>query len=375
MRFLSCGGELNHHGKPVCDCLYNILGNNFIRITTKKISNERINLGYTEKEDIPYNSVIENCSQEEIRDIVSWADVVDFGSAPEEYLHEAVSQGKIVFIRLERLFKEGYLKILHPKIFLRYYRRYFRYRKNKNVYFLCTSAYAASDLAKIGIRSERVLTWAYCPEFKELESDAFERKCDKLNLLWCGRLISWKHPEIAVKIAHELKKLNCNFELKIIGDGPLKEKLAAMIKNFNLSSEVNLCGAVEASLVRQHMQNADVFLTTSDHNEGWGVVVNEAMSSGCAVFAAKEMGAVPTLIKDGENGFHITAGKEEEVARKITELFNSPEKLKNFKTAAYETIKTGFTPEIYAKVFIEMADEALNGEVSDRNGLGNKEFK
>ena len=44
--------------------------------------------------------------------------------------------------------------------------------------------------------------------------------------------------------------------------------------------------------------------------------------------------------------------------------------LKEFKIAAYDTIKNGFTPDIYAQVFVQIAKEAINGQVNSRDGLG-----
>jgi glycosyltransferase involved in cell wall biosynthesis len=55
--------------------------------------------------------------------------------------------------------------------------------------------------------------------------------------------------------------------------------------------------------VRDHMEAADIFLFTSDFNEGWGAVLNESMNSACAVVASHAIGSVPFLLKDGENGF------------------------------------------------------------------------
>ena len=304
--------------------------------------------------------------------MVSWSDVVDYGAAPESFLHEAIKQKKIVFIRIERLFKEGFFKFFYPPVFMKYYRKYIRNKNNPNVYFLCTSAYAARDLARIGIKGDRVLKWAYCPEFKEISEEVFSAKEDKTKLVWCGRLISWKHPEMALKIAEELKTLGCDFSLKIIGDGELKNSLAKTIIKKGLEKQVELCGATPPDMVAKIMQDADIFLATSDKNEGWGVVVNEGMNNGCAVFATKAMGSVPTLIENGANGFYIVPGKEKEVAKKIKELSDNAEVLAHFKKEAYDTLKNKFTPKIYAETFVELATEALNGRVFNREGLGGK---
>ena len=48
------------------------------------------------------------------------------------------------------------------------------------------------------------------------------------------------------------------------------------------------------------MEKSHIHLFTSNHLEGWGAVVNEAMNSGCAVVANREAGAVPYLIEHGK---------------------------------------------------------------------------
>lgn len=372
MHFLSCGGELNHHGRYMCDCMYRAMGDDFKRITTRTIDAERIHLGYKEDASVPYNVMGMDADAEKIREWIRWSDVVDYGAAPEEYLREAVRQDKIVFIRIERLLKEGAWKLFVPQVFFRYYRKYIKYRKNPNVYYLCVSAYAAADLAKIGIRGDRVLQWAYCPEFISMKPEAFDRKPERLQLLWCGRMIQWKHPEMAVHIARELKRMGCAFHLKMLGTGAKMQEVQALIDAHHLGQEVTLCGAVSAENVREYMMEADVFLATSDQNEGWGVVINEAMNSGCAVFATPQMGAAPILIREGENGYFIHEGREREAAAFIMELADNEERLRKIKRNAYETIRSQFSPEVYARRFMEIAKDAQMGAVADYECLGSK---
>ncbi len=50
-----------------------------------------------------------------------------------------------------------------------------------------------------------------------------------------------------------------------------------------------MLGAMSPDKVRAYMERADVFLFTSDFNEGWGAVLNESMNSGCAVVASHAM--------------------------------------------------------------------------------------
>lgn len=370
MRFLSCAGELNHHGKFMCDSMYFLLGKNFRRITTQKVNFERLNLGYSQNAVTEYNIEQLNAPKKEVEKTVAWCDVVDFGTAPEIYLEEAVKQNKIVFIRIERLFKEGFWKIIVPWVLLRYYKKYIRYRNNKNVYYLCVSAYAAKDLARIGVKGSRVLQWAYCPEFIEASEKEFDKHNKRLEVLWCGRMIGWKHPETAVKIAAHLKSIGCDFHMNIIGDGEKRTDIIKLIDKLKLEAYIDVLGAVESEKIRTYMKEADVFLATSDQNEGWGVVINEAMNSGCAVFANYEMGAVPVLIKDGKNGFYIYADREKDAAVQIFELSKDSNRLCDVKKSAYETIKNHYSPDVYAQRFTEMVSKIMSGEQFKYEHLG-----
>lgn len=368
MNFLSCAGELNHHGKYVCDSMYSILGDDFKRITTSFTDKTRKELGYLDYNNLQYNIDGSKFSDEEIKKWIEWADVIDFGSAPEVYLHEAVKNKKIVFIRIERLLKEGNWKLFVPSVIKKYFRKYTKYRNCENVYFLCVSAYAAADLKKIGVFGNRVLQWAYCPEFIERHEDFNVSEDKVLKIFWCGRFIKWKHPEIAVKIAKGLKENSVPFSLEMAGIGDELDKINNMIIDNGLKNEVKVIGSVPANSMREKMSRMDIFLATSDRNEGWGVVLNEAMNSGCAVIASKDMGAAPILINDGQNG--ILFDTIDKAINDICELHKNRKKLYIIRNNAYLTIKNNFSPDYYAKTFVDMAKEALNGRINSRKGLG-----
>lgn len=372
MHFLSCGGEFNHHAKYMCDSIYEVLGSNYRRITVYDINEERKKLGYSEFENVPYNINAKQYTFEFVKNNISWSNVVDYGAAPESYLNEAIKQDKIVFIRIERLFKEGFFKILYPPIFFKYYRKYIKNRNNKNVFFLCISAYAAKDLRKIGIKNDRVLEWAYCPQFEPLEiNEIISKNKECIDILWCGRLIKWKHPELAIKVAKKLKKKNICFKMKIIGNGPMFNKIEQTIRKYDLEDYVKLVGSVNSNIIREYMKEADFFLGTSDKNEGWGVVINEAMNCGCCVIAREQMGAVPILIKNNNNGIYFKKNYIRNTVNTIIYLSENSDKLKKIRYSAYETIKKEYNPNIYAKRFILISRKAINNEVIDiKDGIG-----
>ena len=282
---------------------------------------KRKNMGWgVDEKTIPY-LVLFYEEPDKAKRLILDSDVVLFGWTEgriNDLEEERLSSGRISFRVSERIYREGQWKFISPRGLAAKYREHIRYR-NKPVYLLCTGAYVASDFALIKSYPGKMLKWGYFPE-GENPSDK-DYGCEKVRICWAGRLIDLKHPEFAVKLAAKLKALDRPFSMDIVGDGPLRAQLESMVSELGLSEYVTLTGGKRPAEVREYMKKASVFLFTSNYLEGWGAVVNEAMQCGCAVVASKEAGAVPFLIKDGENGLYYENGDYADFKEKVLSLF------------------------------------------------------
>lgn len=83
----------------------------------------------------------------------------------------------------------------------------------------------------------------------------------------------------------------------------MEEMLMQMTEEKHLSEYVTFAGFKKPEQVREYMENADIFLFTSDYGEGWGAVLNEAMNSCMAVVADCGIGAAPFLLKPGKTAW------------------------------------------------------------------------
>ena len=229
---------------------------------------------------------------------------------------------------------------------------------------LCASAYTASDYAKFGLFKNKCYKWGYFPECKNYDVDELISNKTKNSILWCARLIDWKHPEIPVLVAEKLKSLNVDFKLNIIGTGALESEIKSMIKEKNLDDFIEIIGSMPPEEVRKNMEKSQIFLMTSGRQEGWGAVLNEAMNSACAVIANKAAGAVPYLIKNGENGFEYTKCDIDDICKKIVELFNDKEKMKSVQEQAYYTISNEWNSKVAAERLIKLSNAILNDKKS-----------
>jgi len=354
---------LNHHQLPFCQKMTELIGDNFTFVATEPIAAERLAMNY---EDInkKYPFVLRAYESEEkhkkAHNLAEQSDIVIIGSAPEEYLKNRLKNNKIVFRYLERIFKTGRWHILSPRVLKYLYLNHFRYRNNK-MFLLCASAYTAGDFAIAGLYKNKTLKWGYFPEVKNYDIKELMAKKNNnvLKILWAGRLVAWKHTNDAIKVVKRLKDDGYSFSLDIIGSGDCEENLKKFVIKNNLSNEITFLGSMSPENVREYMENANIFLFTSDFQEGWGAVLNEAMNSGCAVVASDAIGSVPYLLEHGKNGLIYKYGNNNDFYNKVKFLMDNIQIQKKLGQAAYETLSQTWNATVAAERFFNISTQVL----------------
>ena len=356
---------LNHHQLPFCLKMSELLGEDFKFISTVAMQEYRVQLGYKDlSKDFPfvittYDS--EENEQEAMRLAIE-SDVVIHGMASEKYVKARMKLNKLTFRYSERIFKSGKWHILSPRVMSLLLKNHVRYNK-KNMYVLCASAYTAGDFAFGGAYKGKTYKWGYFPEVKKYDNiDELIEKKDPVSILWVGRLINCKKPEVPIIIAKRLKDEGYNFKLNIIGIGEKEEKIRQMITSFGLNDCVCMLGSMSPAEVREHMEKSSVYLFTSNFNEGWGAVLNESMNSGCAVVASHAIGSVPFLVEDGKNGFIYKNGDIDDLYRKVKKLLDNPAVAKEMGKNAYNTLCEIWNAEKAADRIIKLSYQILSGD-------------
>lgn len=367
MKLVFFSNYFNSHQKPLADEFIKILGeDNYKFVATDYVkADENIFQVGTEFDNAP--CVIKYYQNpEEAQKIINEAECVVIGGLPVGLIRERLGMGKLTFMYSERFFKGPLSKDILR--FAKYYlysggRRAARNPK-ANFYLLCAGGFVKNDYEICGLFKNKAYKWGYFPEIKNYDDiKKLIASKENNNILWAGRMLNWKHPELAVMLAKNLKSKNINFKLKIIGSGPEYEKISLMLDEFNLRDCVELTGAMSREQVRAEMERAKIFLFTSDRHEGWGAVLNEAMSSACAVVAAEKIGSAPYLVKNNENGLIFRDKNSADLTEKVTELLKNPDKANALGLKAYETMRETWNAETAAKRFITLSEALkINGE-------------
>ena len=346
----------NHHQSYLSKELYKLTEGQYRFIETEAVPGERKKLGYSEKKDEFVMSYYD--SKEEAQQWIDDATVVIMGSAPGNLLENRKKKNKLIFRYAERPLKNGFEFWKYPIRWLRWHRSN---PKNKPIYMLCASGFTASDYAKFGVFKNKCYKWGYFPECKKYESIEKLIENKKTNeILWCGRFLDWKHPDDVLTIAEWLKRDGYDFHVSMIGTGELEANLKRRVSDSHLQQQVSFLGSMSPEKVRQYMERAGIFLFTSDRKEGWGAVLNESMNSGCIVIASDQIGSVPYLLRDNDNGMIYKSGDTKSLYEKVRIALSSSEHQLRLGRNAYKTIVKDWNYEIAATRFIELAKLLLS---------------
>lgn len=367
MKIVFVSNYINHHQIPFCNAMCRELdgdiieNGSFVFIQTQPMEEERVKMGWQEEAALPFLKLYYK-EEKTCRRLILESDLVLFGGCEEEaYIEERLLAGKPVVRLSERLYKSGQWKAVSPRGLRKKFHDHTRYR-NKPVYLLCYGAYVPSDFHIVRAYPKKMYRWGYFPPTKQYQiEDLMQKKGygkEKIPyLLWAGRFIEWKHPQMPVKAAKWLKDRGIKFHMDIIGGGELEPQIRRMIAEEGLEEYVSLIGFLMPKEVRKYMEQANIYLMTSDREEGWGAVVNEAMNSGCAVVAGHMAGCVPYLIKHRKNGLIFQDKKEKQFFQFIEELVCNHEKCMKLGKNAYATITKEWNAENAAACFMELLEE------------------
>lgn len=364
MKIVFFSNFINHHQSIFADELYKNTDENYIFIETMPMFDWLKSGGYDDFSSRPYvlQAWKDDASKKKAEELCVNADVAIFGADSLDYQIIRAKTGKLSFEASERWLKKGILNLLSPRLLrnMWYYHTLFR---KKPVYKLCSSAYAAGDQYKMFSYKDRCYKWGYFTRVDDydIEASLDNRQATEFRLMWCARFLKWKHPEMAIKLAARLKAKDYAFTLDMYGSGVELERMQLLARQLDVTDVVRFCGNLPNDQILEQMRCHDIFLFTSDRNEGWGAVANEAMSNGCVLVGSDAIGSVPFLVKDGENGCVFKSCDLGSLMNKVEYLLNNRTEIRRLAVNGYLTMKTVWSPENAARNLMTLIDDLRNG--------------
>jgi glycosyltransferase involved in cell wall biosynthesis len=195
-----------------------------------------------------------------------------------------------------------------------------------------------------GLNMEKIIVNPFPLSFTpKLESNDTRK-----NLLFVGNVTLRKGFPTLIEALNLLDFSN----LKLHVAGVYSEKFISHLKKKSLSFEnVEFHGPLSSEKLTELYESCDVFVLPSVE-DGWGMVVNEAMVHGCIPIVSNGAGASEQIV-NGVNGYVFEAGNSTELAECITNSINNKELRANM--IAHNSLSPYFkrTWKTFSKVYID----------------------
>lgn len=365
MKIAYFSNYFNHHQRPMAEAMNAMEGVEYIFVSTTGVPEFRKKLGYQEMTaDYVLDVTLSEDNRLKALELARTADVAIYGGGEAfDYIKERLQLKKLTFETSERRFKRGYINMLSPNL-MKHLWMYWRYGHKAPYYMLSCSAYTANDFNFLGAFIGRCYKWAYFTKVNKLAIDDVlaAKHQSRCKIMWCSRFIDWKHPEMCIELAKRLKADGADFEINMYGNGPLLEQYPQLVQQEGLMDHVYIMGNRNNEEILAAMQQHNIFLFTSDQNEGWGAVANEAMSNGCALVGSDKIGAVPFLVKDKVNGRIFKSKNVKSLYGAVKDLVVDRALCEHLAREAYRNMRDIWSPENAAQSLLALINNLQNGK-------------
>jgi glycosyltransferase involved in cell wall biosynthesis len=327
-----------------------------------KGSEERIKLGWNLQTSEPW-ALLAGVRASDRIEFEHWydeADLIITGERNFDRLTRRVKRGKLTFYMFERWWKPpiGMARLLHPRFALMAY-KCCRLAESPYFRFLPIGGYGASDMRRMKIFNGKMNCWAYFTPLPSSFLPPCQERRGGVQILWAGRMIHWKCVDTLVRAFSLLSRHTPGARLTLIGRGPCLENLKLLTKSLEIEGNVDFHAPMAVSQVRDKMRNAHVYVLPSNGSEGWGAVLNEAMSEGCAVVACEDAGAAKTMLRHGENGLLFRTGDWRHLGELLCNLSDSEPLRWRLAEAGKKTILNLWSPEVAAERILAVGEAIL----------------
>jgi len=163
-------------------------------------------------------------------------------------------------------------------------------------------------------------------------------------LLNIGRLDAQKDHATLLRAFARIAKAHPDWELRIIGDGPLRHKLENMVYDLGLEDRVRIPGVT--SDIGVEYRAADAFVISSRY-EAFGLVTAEAMAYGLPAVGFADCPGTNELIQDGSTGLLAAAGLDRpgSLSHELERVMSDPDLRRRLGIAAKSAIGQKFSAQ------------------------------
>lgn len=252
----------------------------------------------------------------------------------------------------KKCIKNSTLKSLLGSIEGNYYRNHKIYTDKIN-YIITPSEFFRNMFIDDGVSPDKIKALHNSIEMKDYDI----KTKDDGYALYFGRLSREKG---ILNLLNAFAKLDKGL-LYIAGEGPEEETIKEIIKENKLEDRIKLLGFLNKKEMTEATSKCKFVVVPSTGYENCPYSLLEALAIGKPVIGSN-MGGIPELINDNENGFIFKYNDIDDLSKKMKLLFEDEKLVKKFSKKSKELAKENYSREKYYKDLMDIYEKVIKGE-------------
>jgi colanic acid/amylovoran biosynthesis glycosyltransferase len=183
-----------------------------------------------------------------------------------------------------------------------------------------------------------------------------------VRILSVGRLVEKKGFEYSIRAVAQVRARHPRVRYGIVGDGPLRPHLEALVISLGLEGTVRFYGAAGREFVRHRLEEAHIFVApsvtaTNGDVEGQGLVLQEAQACGIPVLATEHNG-FPEGMLPGQSGFLVPERSAPDIAERLEYMIERADRWAEWGRAGRRHVEERYDIRLLSRQLEDLYGEA-----------------
>lgn len=188
----------------------------------------------------------------------------------------------------------------------------------------------------------------------------------EIRIAATGRLVEKKGFEYSIRAITKVAERYPNITFNIIGDGPLRSELSALIERLDMEENIHLLGwrdeqEIMEILTRSHLFVAPSVTATKGDQDAPINVLKEAMALGLPVVSTIH-GGIPELVEHDVSGLLVPERDADAIAQALTTLIAHPERWSTMGAAGRAYVEAHYNLDTLNDRLLALYRQLTNGK-------------
>lgn len=206
---------------------------------------------------------------------------------------------------------------------------------------------AVNYFNKLG-QNWKVFAFSYCTHDKTTTLPINKTKSDKLNISYIGSLSWWKNPLLILQAIRNIPQSKVS--ITFIGEGAEKKNMESYINKHKLSC-VTIRNYLDNKEIPNFLNTQDILILPSIY-DGWGAVINEALTEGVYVICSSNVGA-KELLKENWIGCIFNSNDKNQLSKLINNCIHNKDFIINNREQRINWSKQCISGKVISQYMID----------------------